>query len=531
MLDKIKTGLLFLSVLTLTACQLDVVNEGGGRVTSETNKIDCGEVCSANYSGSNVIEVLTATADAGYEFTGWSDACAGTDLCAVILGSKTGDKLVTATFERKASAISELVSGSFHACHLRNSAVECWGSNYLSVSEVPENLVNPSALAAGSYHTCAIDDNGVQCWGSNQEGQSTPPEGLENPREIAAGARATCVLDDYGVTCFGDNGSLDITHVPFTNPRGISAGTSNYCAIDDSGVVCWGHRFGGIVEVPDKLVNPREVSVSSQHACALDDNGVTCWGSDAQGQLAVPTGLKNPTNLVTGNVSSCLLDDGEVICWGSNNSFLSTVPDTLVNPTKIAMGTFYNCASDDNGITCWGRDPREHVASYEGNYVAAPDFVSYPWPVASGYRFACILKNGEVECEGTNNNFGQLNPPGSVDKPQVIAAGENHVCAINNLGSANLEGERSEMICWGGDTYGESSVPNDLVNPFALSTSWRSTCALAESGVHCWGDNTYGILDVPSNLVNPVEIASSSEKRVCVRDDSGTVCWGASVTE
>jgi len=168
---------------------------------------------------------------------------------------------------------------------------------------------------------------------------------------------------------------------------------------------------------------------------------------------------------------------------------------------------------------------------HEGSYVSAPDFVSYPWPVASGYRFACILKNGAIECEGTNNNFGQLNPPSSLDKPLVIAAGENHVCAINKSGADNLAGESSSMICWGGNTYGESTVPSELENPFALSTSWRSTCALDKSGVHCWGDNTYGILDAPTNLLNPVEIASSSEKRVCVRDDNGTTCWGTGVIE
>ena len=76
---------------------------GAGRVTSVPSGIDCGTACTADYGlCENVTVTLTATADAGSTFTGWSGGtCSGRrPSCAVVI---TGDLSVTANFAASAA--------------------------------------------------------------------------------------------------------------------------------------------------------------------------------------------------------------------------------------------------------------------------------------------------------------------------------------------------------------------------------------------------------------------------------------------
>jgi hypothetical protein len=77
--------------VTLTVAK---AGSGSGTVVSAAAGIACGATCAANVpSGTNI--VLTATADSGSTFAGWSGACAGTAACSVTPRAATN---VTATF-------------------------------------------------------------------------------------------------------------------------------------------------------------------------------------------------------------------------------------------------------------------------------------------------------------------------------------------------------------------------------------------------------------------------------------------------
>jgi hypothetical protein len=60
---------------------------GTGTVSSAPGGIDCGVSCSALFDEGTAI-TLTAVADSGSEFTGWSGDCSGTGLCVFTLGAE-----------------------------------------------------------------------------------------------------------------------------------------------------------------------------------------------------------------------------------------------------------------------------------------------------------------------------------------------------------------------------------------------------------------------------------------------------------
>ena len=73
---------------------LSVAKSGGGTGTVSGNGIDCGAVCSLNLDAGTAVS-LTATADSGSLFTGWSGDCSGTGLCTTTMNA---GHTVTATF-------------------------------------------------------------------------------------------------------------------------------------------------------------------------------------------------------------------------------------------------------------------------------------------------------------------------------------------------------------------------------------------------------------------------------------------------
>ena len=71
------------------------IGEGSGRVTSTPAGIDCGGVCMALFVPGTAV-TLSAVADAGSTFGGWSGGCSGTGACQVTMDAA---KTVTAMFE------------------------------------------------------------------------------------------------------------------------------------------------------------------------------------------------------------------------------------------------------------------------------------------------------------------------------------------------------------------------------------------------------------------------------------------------
>ncbi|MBV1882224.1 MAG: hypothetical protein KUG82_11345 [Pseudomonadales bacterium] len=72
---------------------------GGGVIQSDINGITCGTDCTEMFNQFTPLS-LTAIADPGYQFSGWSDSCSGTDNCDLVMDT---EKRVTATFTASGS--------------------------------------------------------------------------------------------------------------------------------------------------------------------------------------------------------------------------------------------------------------------------------------------------------------------------------------------------------------------------------------------------------------------------------------------
>ncbi|MEM7030592.1 MAG: choice-of-anchor Q domain-containing protein [Chloroflexota bacterium] len=98
------------ATFTLNTYPLTVTNTGtgGGAVTSDPAAIDCGSTCSDSFDHGTVV-TLTATADVGSTFSGWSGDCTGTIDCQITLDQA---KSVTATFTLNIYDLTVTKSGS-----------------------------------------------------------------------------------------------------------------------------------------------------------------------------------------------------------------------------------------------------------------------------------------------------------------------------------------------------------------------------------------------------------------------------------
>ncbi len=84
----------FAQAFTLTVTK---TGTGSGTVTSNDGKINCGTTCTASYAVTTppATVTLTATADSGSTFRGWSGACSGRGTCSITMDA---NRSVTATF-------------------------------------------------------------------------------------------------------------------------------------------------------------------------------------------------------------------------------------------------------------------------------------------------------------------------------------------------------------------------------------------------------------------------------------------------
>lgn len=194
------------------------------------------------------------------------------------------------------------------------------------------------------------------------------------------------------------------------------------------------------------------------------------------------------------------------------------------------------------------------TAAFENANDDIANVVSSATQVATGGFHTCaITTDGKVKCWGSNH-YGQLGNGTNTDSStpvntiglegdvKIIAAGENHTCALLMNG---------QVKCWGfnlngqvGDSTGiDKNVPtyiSELTNQTAtISLNYNHSCVVTvDMKVKCWGLNNYGQLGdgtyndkfsptIVSQLTNSVKAVTLGSFHTCVITISGGIkCWG-----
>jgi hypothetical protein len=130
---------------------------GNGIITSQPTGIDCGSDCSESYTVGTLV-TLTAVADPGFSFTGWSGGgCFGTDPCTITI---TADTTVSAAFEDTTppslSWISPVTDGQVYDVENEMIQFEVNASDNIGISEVVFSrwdYVNSTSVEIGRVHS------------------------------------------------------------------------------------------------------------------------------------------------------------------------------------------------------------------------------------------------------------------------------------------------------------------------------------------------------------------------------------------
>lgn len=436
-------------------------------------------------------------------------------------------------------------------------------------------VVAGTQVSGGENFTCALTAaGGVVCWGNNQDGQLG--DGTFSPRSAP-------------VTVVGLSSGI----------RQLSAGYGHVCALTEGGgVKCWGQGYDGQLGDGQGRTVPAPVDVSgltsgvvsiaagAWHSCAVTAAGaVTCWGWNGSGQLGdatferrlLPVAVSGATggfaSVSVGYNHTCAIrNDGSMACWGYNGGGAlgdgtTTDRNVPVNVQSLGgaaqqavLGGYFSCAlMTTGGVRCWG----EGWAGQMGNGttdmqalpVGIPGMESDVTSLSAGYAHICAVKTGgALYCWGYNatsqigngNLVNQLTPYHvSALKEEVMAvgAGKFGTCAIV---------ERSRVLCWGDNRYGQSSTDEPTHEPLpvpvssvaggvrSIVSSDTHNCLLTDGGgAKCWGWNDYGQLgnDTNNRTLIPYDVygLTSGVKQIevgyymsCALMEAGNVkCWGA----
>ena len=405
----------------------------------------------------------------------------------------------------------------------------------------------------------------------------------------AGGAHSLALLSNGAVLGWGGNGN-DQLIVPASPATAIAAGSLHSLALLANGsVVGWGGNGNGQLSVPASATPATAIAVGDYHSFALLANGsIVGWGNNSSGQITVPASATPATAIAGGGYHNlALLANGSVVGWGDNSQRQSAgydaqpVASPVVSPT--ATQTYYYVVKNTDGSHTTGsvtvtvntnplvaiiRQPVSGAVVRTGDNVSVPMSVSgtvqtYQWykngnalpgqvlPTLSLFNttpadagsysvvvtgacasvtstaFSLSLSNPAPVsvCAGSSVNLSSLitPPAGSTvtwsQKPQATAidAGESYGLALLSNGA---------VVGWGGNPYGQTSVPASATPAIAISAGEAHALALLANGsIVGWGANNNGQITVPASATPATAISAGPSNSMALLPNGSVVYW------
>ena len=384
---------------------------------------------------------------------------AGVPLATYTVTAANANGMTTADVKIRVNDITQIASGSYHACAVDAGAIVCWGGNQFGElgnnsntdSPTPVEVMNShgaSAVATGERHTCAIISGGAFCWGDNQYGEvgnNTTGNQYSSPQPvmglssgvvaIAASQDTSCAyVTGMGLRCWGRNQTGELGN-------GMSSILMAAAPVAVSANITF-----------DPTMDQLQSTSSGRYFCVhtTSNNSITCWGDGSGGQflggtsgsvytpvnVPMPNGSGMIQSIATGVAHMCAVIGGQPYCWGLNNQgetgdTTSTdtnapkpIPALSPGSHSVAAGHFHTCVVFVAGVLCFGQNTSGQLGnSMQLNSttpVQATGITGGATQVVAGFNTSCALVDGDVQCWG-DGQFGHLGNGAANDSATPVA--------------------------------------------------------------------------------------------------------------
>ena len=448
--------------------------------------------------------------------------------------------------------------GALNMALKQDGSVVAWGYDYDGRTNVPAGLSDVVAIAVGDSHSVALKQDGsVVAWGRNYDGQTNVPAGLTGVVAIAAGGTHTVALrQDGSVFAWGSN-YYGQTHVRagLSGVVAVAAGNEHTVALkQDGSVVAWGRNSSGQISVPAGLRGVMAIVAGYEHTVALKrDGSVAAWGRNAYGQTRVPAGLTGVVAIAAGGAHTVALkQDGSVVGWGFDYSGQSSVPAGLRGVVSIKAGYGHTVALVGRPVVEMGSVNAGQTA--ESSFVLASvggldvmglsaeivglqsdqfSIVSSPLPPAlpTGAT-ASLTVRFTPKGTGLRSALLRIHSNDPSFQPYLVrltaTAMASEIAVLDAAGRAVEAAQGKQIVAWGDNEYGQTSVPAGLTGGVAIAAGGAHTVALKQDGsIVAGGHNFYGQSNVPAGLSGVVAIAAGGVHSLVLKQDGSVIGWGA----
>lgn len=481
---------------TPTSFQLTVQHSGpgGGTVTSSPAGINCGQTCSASFSSGTAV-TLTAAAESGSVFGGWSGGCTGTGTCGVTISAATS---VTATFNAQAnvSVLNHIIflaqeNRSFD--HYFGALRQYWAQNGYpdqSLDGLPQfnpaagnaPLMGPAPTVPGCDPSspppadCVFDTNnpitsyhlGTECTENTSPSWNEAHVDWDYNDQVGNSA---ATLNGYVYTAAHDARTMN---PPFTDTDGIRA-MGYYDGTDLNYYYFMASNFG----TSDRWFNP---VMTRTHP--------------------------NREYLIAGT------SQGYAYPEGTNAQDSARLTATTIFQELQSAGVSWKIYVDPTGSSCTGPpyDPKCLVTlSYVDNFAFGQTLATqYPNNIAPISQYFTDLQNGTLpqvaQIEPATDGGDDEHPSNSDSVPTNVQQGANYVSKlINGLMQSSSWKDSAFILTFdeGGGLYDhvppQPAVSPDGIKPVDLQPN--DVCNQGTTGPTC--DFTYTGYRVPLIVVSP----------------------------
>lgn len=474
---------------------------GAGSVTANLGGIDCpATTCSAAYLQGSVV-TLSAAANAGSVFTGWSGgACSGTQPCAVTMSAATA---VTATFELQRTLTVSTAGGGAGSVTSAPAGIDCPASACAQTFGQGTTVTLIATAGPGSMFTGWSGDCGgpgpcLLTLGSDRSATATF-EPTHAAHVAVTGDAFGTVTSPAGIDCGGEcdadvleGQTITLTAVPtadatFTGWTGDCTGTSTTC----------------------DLLMDQARSVTATFAPILHDLTVTNFGGGAGGVTSAPGGIDCPATscahpfaqgttvtLTASATAGSTFDGWNGACSGTGACQVTLDVARSVGATFSAVPQLVSLDDTDLAVAYNGWrgvvDPAANGGAYRLSSVTSD---ALTWKSPTTTSLAWITRKGPDRGIATINIDGV--DKGNVDLYAATAQGATityagltskvHTVVVTVTGTKNAASSGKDVVL---DAFTAGTTTAQESDPGVTFGTWKSVAnASASGGSYRWASD------------------------------------------